>query len=50
MDPISTVEITDPDNAKKLLRLLDILENHDDVQNVYANFDMDPQWMQEYSA
>lgn len=50
MDPISTVEITDPDNAKKLLRLLDILENHDDVQDVYANFDMDPQWMQEYSA
>jgi YebC/PmpR family DNA-binding regulatory protein len=41
MDPISTVEVRDADNAKKLLRLLDTLENHDDVQNVYANFDMD---------
>lgn len=50
MDPLSTVEITDPDNAKKLLRLLDVLENHDDVQNVFANFDMDARWMQEFSA
>lgn len=50
MDPISTVEITDPDNAKKLLRLLDVLENYDDVQKVFANFDMDARWMEEFSA
>jgi YebC/PmpR family DNA-binding regulatory protein len=48
MSPKSTVEVTNPDIAKQLLRLLDTLENHDDVQNVYANFDMDQNWMQEF--
>lgn len=48
MSPISTVEITESDTAKQLLKLLDTLENHDDVQNVYANFDMDANWMQEF--
>ncbi len=38
--PENTVEITDESTAKNLLRLLDAIENHDDVQNVYANFDM----------
>ncbi len=47
MSPSSTIEVTDKDAAKQLLRLLDILENHDDVQNVYANFDMDMALMQE---
>lgn len=47
MSPNSTIEVTDKDAAKQLLRLLDVLENHDDVQNVYANFDMDMSWMQE---
>jgi len=28
------------DNAKKVLDLLEALEDHDDVQNVYANFDI----------
>lgn len=48
MSPKSTVEVTNADVAKQLLRLLDILENHDDVQNVYANFDMNQEWMQEF--
>jgi YebC/PmpR family DNA-binding regulatory protein len=47
MVPNSTVEVTSADVAKQLLRLLDILENHDDVQNVYANFDMDEKWLTE---
>lgn len=29
------------DDAARLLHLLDVLEDHDDVQRVYANFDMD---------
>jgi len=37
----NTVEITDPSVAKSVLRLVDKLEDHDDVQNVYANFDID---------
>jgi YebC/PmpR family DNA-binding regulatory protein len=48
MQPKSTVEVTSPDTAKQLLRLLDILENHDDVQQVFANFDMNQEWMQEF--
>jgi len=27
-------------DAEKMLRLMDALEEHDDVQNVYANFDI----------
>ena len=38
--PSNTIDVQEPDIAKKLLRLLDALENHDDVQQVYANFDM----------
>lgn len=48
MAPQSTVEVTNGDIAKQLLRLLDVLEGHDDVQQVYANFDMDAKWMQEF--
>lgn len=47
MAPMSTVEVTEADNAKQLLKLLDILENHEDVQQVYANFDMAANLMQE---
>lgn len=46
--PQSTVDVTDKDAAKQLMRLLDLLENQEDVQQVYANFDMDPDWMQEF--
>jgi YebC/PmpR family DNA-binding regulatory protein len=38
--PQNNIEVTDFDTAKYLLRLLDAIESHDDVQNVYANFDM----------
>jgi YebC/PmpR family DNA-binding regulatory protein len=29
------------ENAKKLMRLLEDVEEHDDVQNLYGNFDID---------
>jgi YebC/PmpR family DNA-binding regulatory protein len=48
MTPKSTVEVTTGDVAKQLLRLLDILEDHEDVQNVYANFEMEQDLMQEF--
>ena len=47
MSPNATAEVQDKESAKLLLRLLDIIENHDDVQQVYANFDMDPEWIAE---
>ncbi len=38
--PNNTVEVTDPDLARSLLKLMDALEDLDDVQNVTANFEM----------
>lgn len=35
------VEITDPDQAKQMIRLSDMLEDLDDVQNVYSNANID---------
>jgi transcriptional/translational regulatory protein YebC/TACO1 len=40
MLPKTTVQIDDEAVAKKLLRLVDALEDNDDVQGVYANFDI----------
>jgi len=39
MVPKTTVELEE-DAARKLLRLIDALEDNDDVQDVYANFDI----------
>ena len=33
--------------ARQLLKLMDELEEHDDVQNVYANFDIPDEVMAE---
>jgi YebC/PmpR family DNA-binding regulatory protein len=38
--PENSIEVTDPDQARSLLKLMDALEDLDDVQNVTANFDM----------
>ncbi len=40
MIPKTTVEVTDENEAKKILRLIDQLEDFDDVQEVFANFDI----------
>lgn len=40
MLPQNTVPITESDKAKAILRIIDALEDLDDVQAVYANFDM----------
>jgi YebC/PmpR family DNA-binding regulatory protein len=36
----TTVEVDDESDAKKILRLIDELEDNDDVQEVFANFDI----------
>jgi transcriptional/translational regulatory protein YebC/TACO1 len=38
--PSNYVEVTDPDQARSLLKLIDTLEGLDDVQNVTSNFEM----------
>ena len=43
----TTIEVTDADEARQILRIMDMLEDNDDVQDVYANFDIDESIMQE---
>ncbi len=40
MVPQNTIKVTGRE-AEQLMKLLEALEEHDDVQNVYANFDID---------
>lgn len=46
MIPQNSVKL-DHSGAEKMLKLMDALEDHDDVQNVYANFDIDAKTMEE---
>lgn len=47
--PKNTVAIDD-DKGEKLINLLDALNEHDDVQNVYANFEVSDALVQKMSA
>ena len=38
--PKEHIEISDPDCAKNIVKLLEAIEDHDDVQEVYSNFDI----------
>lgn len=49
MVPQNTVDVTDEGIAKALLRLLESLEDHDDVQQVHSNFDIDEKLMEQLS-
>lgn len=44
--PSTTVQL-EGDNARKMLKLMDLLEDHDDVQKVAANFDIAADILQE---
>lgn len=57
--PVTVAEITmlpknvvqlSKDEAKKVLRLMDALEDHDDVQEVYSNFDIPNEVLEEITA
>jgi YebC/PmpR family DNA-binding regulatory protein len=45
MKPKSLLSITDPNKARKAINLLDLLEEYEDVQNVYSNLDIPPEVM-----
>jgi len=47
--PQNTVPVDD-DTGEKLLKLIESLDDNDDVQNVYANFEMSDAVMQKMSA
>jgi YebC/PmpR family DNA-binding regulatory protein len=47
--PSMSVEL-DIDGARKVMKLIDALEDSDDVQNVYANFDVSDEIMEELDS
>jgi YebC/PmpR family DNA-binding regulatory protein len=46
----TTIEVNEPEEAKKILRIMDALEEHDDVQDVYSNFDIPDEILTEVSV
>ena len=48
MDPTTTVALTG-NQAEQMLRLADSLEDLDDVQNFYANFDISAKEMAQFA-
>ena len=49
MLPTTTVELSSTEDAKSVLRLIDLLDDHEDVQDVYANFDVPDEVLQALS-
>jgi transcriptional/translational regulatory protein YebC/TACO1 len=47
--PQTTVPVDD-ETAEKILKMIEALDESDDVQNVYANFEMSDALMQKMSA
>ena len=50
MIPQNTIKLAEKSAAKKVLKLMDALDEHDDVQDVYSNFDIDDELMAELEA
>ena len=46
MRPKTTVKIDEEKSAQQLLRLVELLEEHDDVSDVFANFDIPDQLLE----
>ena len=50
MVPTTMVEVEAEGEAKRVLRLIEALEDHDDVQNVFSNFDIPDAVMAAYEG
>ncbi len=48
--PQNTIAITEASESKRILRLMDAIDDHDDVQNVYANFDISDELLAAYEG
>ena len=48
--PATTIAVTEPDVAKRVLRLLDALDDNDDVQDVWSNLDIPDELMEQLYA
>ena len=47
MKPSNTITIDDLETAQKLMKLIDALEDNDDVREVYANYDISDEIMEQ---
>jgi YebC/PmpR family DNA-binding regulatory protein len=47
MVPANTVSVEEQNTAKKIISMMEAFEDHDDVQNVYANFDIPEEIMKQ---
>ena len=50
MEPSSTVEISEESEARALVRLIESLDDHDDVEAVHANFDIPESLLEQVAA
>jgi YebC/PmpR family DNA-binding regulatory protein len=48
--PLTRVPVADKEEARKLLKLIAALDDNEDVQSVYANYDMPAEWIEEISS
>ncbi|QDV07664.1 putative transcriptional regulatory protein [Planctomycetes bacterium Poly30] len=48
--PQTTVEVPTKEDAAKILKLIDKLEDNEDVQNVYSNYDIKDEWLEELNS
>jgi len=48
--PSMSIQVTDPETAKKLFDLIDAIEDSDEVQNVYGNFDVSDEVMEKAAS
>jgi YebC/PmpR family DNA-binding regulatory protein len=50
MEPSNVVEVTNEAEARRLLKLMDNLDEHDDVDQVHANFDIPADLLEQVAA
>ena len=50
MEPNAVVEVADESDAKTLIRLMEALDEHDDVEAVHANFDIPESLLEQAAA
>lgn len=48
--PQNTIKVEDKSDAAKILKLMDKLEDNEDVQNVYANYEIPDEWLEDLAG
>jgi len=48
--PQNSIAVADKGDAERILKLIEKLEDNEDVQNVYANYDIPDEWMEELAG